>query len=382
MAFDSDRSRAVLFGGKSSTEALLRDTWEWDGSFWTQMDDIGPSARFLAAIAYDSARKVTLLFGGRGDQHLRDTWQWDGTDWTQLADSGPSARSSHAMAFDSARNRAVLFGGQGDDNSNLNDTWEFDGEEWTQQEDTGPSPRGGHAMAYDSASESVFLFGGIGAGTTSQGDTWAWDGQKWMQLAEFGPSARLQAAMARGGGSSVLLYGGLSSLDPAQPHTVFADTWEFDGKHWTLRQDIGPGPLQLASMIYDSVRSRLVLFGGTRIAAGEEGNPDPVSAGTRESLAAAGVVGVLSLAIAGEVLGEIPTTLTIKLKGPAPMTGALVNLTGPVFTPGGANLPPIVIPAGLSTMDVPVAFAGAGSVTITAEVAGTPAVSLQVLVGG
>jgi hypothetical protein len=188
--------------------------------------------------------------------------------------------------------------------------------------------------------------------------------------------------MAYGGASSVILYGGLSSLDPAQPHTVFADTWEFDGKHWTLRQDIGPGPLHLASMVYDSARSRIVLFGGTSVAAGEQENSNPV-AGTWESPVAAIVVAIAGLSIAGDVFGGIPTTLSIKLKGPAPASGIVVNITGRVFTPNGLTLPPIIIPAKLAEIEVPVAFApGPETVTvmITAEVVGTPAVSLSVLV--
>jgi hypothetical protein len=30
--------RTVLFGGLGIGNAILGDTWEWGGSFWTQMD--------------------------------------------------------------------------------------------------------------------------------------------------------------------------------------------------------------------------------------------------------------------------------------------------------------------------------------------------------
>jgi len=45
MTFDSKRGRTVLFGGVGAGGALFGDTWEWDGSFWTQMDNIGPAPR-------------------------------------------------------------------------------------------------------------------------------------------------------------------------------------------------------------------------------------------------------------------------------------------------------------------------------------------------
>ena len=100
MSYDLTRSRVVLFGGDSHADlengTPLGDTWEWDGFFWTQMDDVGPAPRSSSSMVYDSARNVSILFGGRGGIGLLlgDTWQWDGTDWTQLSESGPSPRAA------------------------------------------------------------------------------------------------------------------------------------------------------------------------------------------------------------------------------------------------------------------------------------------------
>ena len=79
--------------------------------------------------------------------------------WTQRSDFGPAPRAEHAMAFDSQRERTVLFGGNSG-NAVLGDTWEWDGSFWTQVDDTGPGPRSGHAMVYDSARQVSILFGG------------------------------------------------------------------------------------------------------------------------------------------------------------------------------------------------------------------------------
>ena len=138
----------------------------------------------------------------------------------------------------------VLFGGRGPGATIYSDTWEFDGENWTQQEDTGPPARFGHAMNYDGAGRAV-LFGGEGSGQQTFGETWAWDGQEWVQLAEFGPPARRFAAMASIFARNLVLYGGQSSSQAGAPN--LADTWQFDGKRWTERQHIGPGPLTSAA---------------------------------------------------------------------------------------------------------------------------------------
>src|SRR5436309_145576 len=93
------------------------------------------SPRDRHAMAYDSARGRVVLFGGSG---LGDTWEWDGTSWTQRASSGPPPRYKHAMAYDSARGRVVLFGGDGAAGPYLADTWEWDGTAWTQRSPSGP----------------------------------------------------------------------------------------------------------------------------------------------------------------------------------------------------------------------------------------------------
>ncbi|MDB5215348.1 MAG: peptidase in kexin sedolisin [Myxococcaceae bacterium] len=112
LVYDEARARVVAFAG--SDGSLRNDLWEWDGTTWFEVTPpISPASRRGACAAYDSVRKVTVIFGGRPGgmaSALADTWEWDGTAWTPGA-SGPSGRSSCAMAFDRARNQIVMFGG-------------------------------------------------------------------------------------------------------------------------------------------------------------------------------------------------------------------------------------------------------------------------------
>jgi N-acetylneuraminic acid mutarotase len=274
MAFDTTRRRVVLFGGTTLAGTFFADTWEWDGDSWTQMQDIGPTPRAFHAMTFDSARNRAVLFGGSAEAGaLADTWEWDGEFWTQVADSGPAPRSRHAMAFHSQRQRSVLFGGQSDPQpARFNDTWEWDGDEWVQQADSGPSPRVNAAMAFDTARNRLVLFGGANVDRGLR-DTWEWDGAAWTEEADFGPDACAAAAMVFKG-SRVTLFGGVASLANTQaPPAVFGRTWEWDGSHWTARQDMGPGPRAFHAMAFDATRSRVVLFGG--IAASQVGAAPP-----------------------------------------------------------------------------------------------------------
>jgi len=124
MAYDAARGVTVLFGGYDGTYS--GETWEWDGTAWTQRMVSGPSGRYLHAMAYDAARGVTVLFGGeRYSQINNETWEWNGTVWTQRVLGGPSARWGHALAYDTARGVTVLVGGHSIAVGLNAETWEL-----------------------------------------------------------------------------------------------------------------------------------------------------------------------------------------------------------------------------------------------------------------
>jgi hypothetical protein len=176
MAYDSQRRVTVLFGGQDANGNLLNDTWEWDGVNWTKRTPATvPAARKWEALAYDAANHQTIMFGGltANDVRLADTWVWDGTNWTQKPLSGPSTRSSTRMEFDAARNQIVLFGGANTDTTDLADTWTWSGSVWTRKSPaSSPPARGGHMLVYDEARQQIVLFGGgPGGSTTDFNDT-------------------------------------------------------------------------------------------------------------------------------------------------------------------------------------------------------------------
>jgi hypothetical protein len=284
MTFDSARHRVVLFGGDSLGSTLFGDTWAWDCENWTQVADTGPSPRTGHQVAFDSPRSRVVLFGGRTSPSglSGDTWEWDGTNWTQVADTGPDPRAGHQLAFDDQRSRVVLFGGEAVGAGLRRDTWEWDGHTWTQRDDIGPPARREHAMTFDSARKRVVVFGGDTGGTTV-GDTWEWDGTSWTQVADTGPDPCAGAAMAFDG-AAALLFGGIDSLKAAKsPPRLFGLSWEWDGQHWTARQDIGPAPRWGHAIAFDSDRGRPVLFGGLSAALGDATAADRVLADTWET---------------------------------------------------------------------------------------------------
>lgn len=263
LAFDQTRKRTVLFGGVDASGAELADTWAWDGEAWTQVGDMGPAARAGHQLVFQSGRGCVLLFGGASEgAFFGDTWEWDGEAWTQVDDTGPTARGRHGLAYDSIAKRVVLFGGEDASGSRLSDTWEWHGEAWTQVDDTGPAGRSGHAMCYDGVLGGALLFGGD-TGEACASDTWVRGEAGWTQLTEIGPAGCEGAGLVFTGASSIL-FGGLDAT--AAPAALFGESWELAGDEWTERQDIGPAPRWYHAMTHDTARGRVVLFGGLRAA--------------------------------------------------------------------------------------------------------------------
>lgn len=119
MATDPAANNVVLFGGKLGDGSDGGDTWTWDGigKKWTvHAPAISPHPRRDASMAQDDGGNV-LLFGGIGSLGTVDaeTWVWNGLTkkWSSNGVPGPMVRQGASMAYDAARRRTVLFGGWG-----------------------------------------------------------------------------------------------------------------------------------------------------------------------------------------------------------------------------------------------------------------------------
>ncbi|MBK8975654.1 MAG: hypothetical protein IPM29_06985 [Planctomycetes bacterium] len=264
MAFDDFRGVAVLFGGvRLFGTDPFGDTWEWDGSEWTERTPAtSPPPLTGHAMAFDPFRRRVVLFGGSttGGAFSAATWEWDGGTWTRRPTARqPSARASHAMAFDPRRGVVVLFGGF--DGSFRDDTWEWDGESWTQiVPSRRPTGRAGHKVAFVPAVDGggVLLFGGRGS-SGRRDDTWRYDGTDWTELnPATRPWTRLDHVMVH----DALRDRTVVSAGFGSPN--IADVWEWDGTDWQLRTLANPPGERFGhAAVYDSVRQEMLTFGGS-----------------------------------------------------------------------------------------------------------------------
>ena len=88
-----------MFGGFDGL-AMLDETWEWNGTAWSQLAPAAsPSGRVCASIAYDPVRDRVVLFGGDGFTAVLDVnIPEPGTDITEcLRPAHGLERSVHLL---------------------------------------------------------------------------------------------------------------------------------------------------------------------------------------------------------------------------------------------------------------------------------------------
>jgi predicted RNA-binding protein with TRAM domain len=268
--------------------SYLNDTWTWDGATWTQADDSSdpgctytctnsPPDRRDASLTYDAATGDIVLFGGvSGPGTLfNDTWDWDGTVWTQVDDSGdpgctstctnsPPARLDATMAYDTGTANVVLFGGDVSDVGSDNDTWIWNGTTWTEvAPSVNPEVRWSATMAFDSTTGEMVLFGGVDGGAgVYLSDTWNWNGTTWTEASPLvSPGQRENSVMTFDATTGdIVLFGGQNGS------TYFDDTWSWSGTSWThASSSSSPSPRYMPAMAYDPETSNVLLYGGAAV---------------------------------------------------------------------------------------------------------------------
>lgn len=231
-----------------------------------------PSPRRGNAMAVDPATGNVVMFGGATSNGPSDeTWLWNGTSWSRPSPAArPPARYNASMAEDPTTGTIVLFGGE--TNSQLfADTWTWDGrtKTWTQQpvSNAHSARTTRRAMAYDGANGKVVLFDDFGIRSLARFPrTWTWDGRSKTWTLEDPPTQpewRDWASMAYDAVSGkVVLFGGDNT---ELGGSLYNDTWTWDGgsKTWTKETTAAtPRPRGRPYIAYHAASSKVILFGG------------------------------------------------------------------------------------------------------------------------
>jgi hypothetical protein len=250
---------------------------------WRNLWNASPPSIFDVGITYDKDRKVMVVFGGATSSgpQLADTWEWDGAraEWKKRVPLGaaPPGRFGGAFVYDPIQKTSMLWSGAGGTGF-VTDQWDWAGgtATWTARTITGARPSGRvlPSSAWDSDRRRVVVFGGGSSlpnpSFSQTNDLWEWDGatQTWTDRTPSGlkPTPRYGASTAYDSvRKKLVIYGGNNLLD---------QTWEWDGatQTWTQGPSVGLridnegsgsnntyNLVGLERMVFDESRAKIVL---------------------------------------------------------------------------------------------------------------------------
>ncbi len=277
MVYDSNRSRIVVFGGRrtdvvTKNQNVLNDTWIFKNGDWSQLaTPNAPPARSVPAAAYDKVHDRIVLFGGNTISTdgkntvnpIHDTWEFDGTNWTQRGGEGPKL-SKPTMVFDDATNQVLLLG-LDESSTSKTDTlmYVYDGTAgtWTQLKPEGlPTCVNESHVAFDGETNSVILVGGVCTTSDTSDTTFSWDGTKWTKVEiKNVPDRAFGGAIAYDAARQTLLqFGGTIAFG-----SVRTSTLGFTAGDWsTIIDTVSPLPRSLPVIFSFPGSSTLYLYGG------------------------------------------------------------------------------------------------------------------------
>lgn len=190
-AWDPISQRTLLWNGGDLAALHTNTMWAWDGTNWTPLQPaLRPSPRHSVAMATDTRRNVVVLHGGwiphpsGGETSPNDTWEWNGSMWTQVfVPSPPPPRGSASMTFDTERGECVLQGATFVAAAPT-ETWVYDGTTWQQRAPVSAALYV-KSIAYDTQRERTVLAGKLQNGQTV---TYQFDGAAWTTLTTATPA--------------------------------------------------------------------------------------------------------------------------------------------------------------------------------------------------
>ena len=213
----STQSAGLIFGGRTSGSAGGGETEEYNGTAWSEQNDLNVN-RWRGGGA--GTQTAALSFGGSTGPttHVKTCESYDGSSWTEVADLA-DAHSQNTGGF-GTQTAALCVAGFG---ASFVEQW--DGSSWSE------------VGAINTARGSMALCGSTTAGLVAQGESPSanidsveqWDGSSWTEVADCN-TTRNQPG---GAGISTLsiCFGG----DPS------ALTEEWNNTSWTEIADMSTG---------------------------------------------------------------------------------------------------------------------------------------------
>lgn len=276
MTYDPDNGRVFLFGGRVEADdrdgdpTYLNDLWYWKDGDWTRVETSNaPSPRHYSGLTWDRERERLVLFGGNGYgadgvtlEAKFDTWEFDGTNWTQISSGEPKV-AKPVIAWDPLTEQIVMLGVNETGLTRVMYRYDAAAGTWTQMNPAALPTciNEGHLMLQEHSGRLLFMGGVCPTDTPGLEEVFEWNGTTWTKITISNSMARNvgQAVTWETLRQRVISFGGTSLFDSA----LSAGTAILENGRWSIGySNTRPYPRSLAAFESDPVNGVVWLFGG------------------------------------------------------------------------------------------------------------------------
>ena len=220
------QTAGLITGGGSTWPGvgLIADTETYNGSSWTEVNNLNSSKRNMSGLGLTTA---ALICGG-GPPAKVDTETWNGTSWTEVNNLNTAKDNNPGVT--GILTAGIAFAGEGSPGAKITNAETFNGTSWTE---TGDLNTGRHSLGAAGTYTACLGFGGAADSPANGGEVESWNGTSWTEIADLNTNGR-EGVAGFGSQTSALASGG---------STVNVELW--NGSSWSEQNNL---PAVLSNM--------------------------------------------------------------------------------------------------------------------------------------
>jgi hypothetical protein len=219
---------ALMFGGRPSSSPDTNITESWNGSAWTEVNDLNtPRGNSMTGLGLSNSNALSA--GGTGpsgpSQRLVNAESWNGSSWTEVNDLN-TARNSGGSSGSSTS--GLVFAGMTPPYTGKTESW--DGTSWTEVNDLNTA-RYSACVGIGVNNTDAMCVGGFGSTYDDEVETW--DGSSWTEVNDLNTAKYGLGASVAGTSTNAMVFGGQKSSSP-----TITDTETWNGTSWTEQNNL------------------------------------------------------------------------------------------------------------------------------------------------
>lgn len=262
MCYDPVRGHTVMVGGNGPGNPFS-ETWTWDGQQWTSRGLLPVQSYRAKVFWHAQLGKLICVCGVSSGSMI--ALEWDGANWTNQVTIPGGVYDPSWVGYDQGRQEGLA-------GINYDRVAVLTAQGWSVRNmvTTIPNPE---QTAWDPVTQK--LVGALVISNTSRVNVVEWSGYGWNIRTTADAPYFWPAIASNPNGAGVVMFDAEGPWVSTTGSMMADHTWFIVGN--TVRRLVvgsGPTPRGFSSMVFDSARSRFVLFGGAVIT-GYPGSSSP-----------------------------------------------------------------------------------------------------------